>query len=230
MQDNMKDFSVLYIEKNAIIQKELTNLINKIFSKLYVAKNETEAITFFEKSMPDIVITDINFKNINAADMIRNLKRVKPDIQVIVTSSLTNVNSMIDLFHVGLTDFIRKPVDFNLLKNAINKAIKNLEKEIHFQQIENNILINSKNYIESFLIFKNKRIQVDFINHFKGIPIINSGYIKEVDIQEGHILIDTVHLHKNTGSRPHSACRRTTIRGRARSTKGSGLDRVWNRR
>ena len=54
------DLSVLYIESDLSLQKEISMHLKKIFSKVYQAFDGIDGLNQYKKNKPDIVLTDLN--------------------------------------------------------------------------------------------------------------------------------------------------------------------------
>ncbi len=79
------------------------------------------------KTMPDILISDIKLENENAINFASTLNKKNSNIQIIFISAYHNYAQ--DIFTANPVYYIQKPLDKDVLKLAIEKAINNLSNE-----------------------------------------------------------------------------------------------------
>ena len=71
---------------------------------------------------PDIgvVISDINMPGMDGISLLGKVKSFNPSIKTIVISAYSDIKTIRSAMHVGVYDFIVKPIDFNELGVAIS--------------------------------------------------------------------------------------------------------------
>ncbi|MGD9350992.1 MAG: response regulator, partial [Desulfobacterales bacterium] len=74
------------------------------------AGNGTEGITAFEKEGPDIVITDIKMPGMDGIEVLRKVKELNADTEVIIITGHGDIENAIEALKHGASDFINKPV------------------------------------------------------------------------------------------------------------------------
>lgn len=128
-----------------ILKKEGYNVFSCQDGKLALEKIEEEG---FEA---DAVITDILMPNIDGLTLIQRLKKINPNIPIIVITANTNLEVAIEALREGAYDYITKPFKNDelkmILKNAIEKSAllkENLELKNKLKLSEPNIIFNSK--------------------------------------------------------------------------------------
>jgi len=110
----------------------LASLLNYRFKKdgyEVVLKNDGKQVkTWLNKSLPDIIVSDIMmpyFSGIELVDYIRN--KLKSTIPIILLSSASNEENILNAFKIGANDFISKPVNPSELLVRISKEISRID-------------------------------------------------------------------------------------------------------
>ena len=128
--------SLLVVEDDKDAIEVICSLIPLKFPDItiYVALNGSQGEQLFKEHVPDIVITDINMPGMDGIRMVRNIKAVKAGTRFIVLSGYSDKIHR-DIFnHIGISDYILKPTEFNKLFAAIAKCIAEIKQE---RQCEN---------------------------------------------------------------------------------------------
>ncbi len=86
--------------------------------------NSMQALELVKDTDYDIVITDIVMPDMDGLQLLRRIKKIKPETEVIMITAFSSYNSAIDAIHFGATDYLSKPFNPDELKIRILKAIK----------------------------------------------------------------------------------------------------------
>jgi DNA-binding LytR/AlgR family response regulator len=127
-------FSVIIIDDEPYSHKVLQTHIAKIPRLQLKASffNASDARTWLEANKTDIILLDIKMPEISGLDFLRSLTE-KP-ITIFITAFR---DYALEGFELGVIDYLLKPVQFNRLEMAINRAIDFLQ------------LVNMANAIDS---------------------------------------------------------------------------------
>lgn len=201
LKEIAKDYRILFVEDSKALQKQIMKFLSKLFKEVYVASDGLEGVQSYEKNRPDLVLTDLTMPNMHGHDMIREIKKINPDVEIVILSAHSDSETLMKSFHIGVTDFIAKPVNAPKMIATFLKVLSNIKrKEYQFLELAGQDPFESQessieeqkddSEILSFL-FENS-MKIDIINHYKGVPIINSGKIISIDGDE--IVLRTTHF------------------------------------
>ena len=79
-------------------------------------------VEFFQKNGHDIVITDLKMPGIDGLEVLKRIKTINPDAEIIVITGHGDMDSAIESLRYGASDFINKPVRDEALRIAIERA------------------------------------------------------------------------------------------------------------
>jgi len=94
--------------------------------------NAAEAIEHIAKLHPQLVFLDIAMPETNGFELLRTLPVI--DFEIIFVTAHNNY--MTQAFHFSAVDYLLKPVEDNLLTEAVKRAGKRIEEKTGTQQIE----------------------------------------------------------------------------------------------
>lgn len=117
------DLSVLYVENDTTLQKEISTHLKKIFSKVYQAFDGLEGLILSKKNKPDIVLTDLNLSKKNAFEMIVDIQDFDSKVSIIVLSDKNDDFELLETLDLGIVALFQKPLNLTNLNRALQKVI-----------------------------------------------------------------------------------------------------------
>ncbi len=152
---------VLYAEDDLMIRMPMVEMLKRRVEKLLVAEDGQEALYFFERFRPDIIITDIRMPRLDGLELIQKVKAIDPDITSIVVSAHDDANYFIRAIDVGVNDFLLKPIDRKKLFEKLHRhagfvQIRKQEKQLSkilesiSEQAGEGVIITSSDGVISF--------------------------------------------------------------------------------
>ena len=86
------------------------------------AQNGPAGIAAFEKEKPDIVITDVKMPGMDGIEVLKKVKELSVDTEVIIITGHGDIENAIEALKHGASDFINKPVRDEALAIALKRA------------------------------------------------------------------------------------------------------------
>jgi len=115
-------FNVLLVDDEEAFAKALSERLSlKKFRTEVVARGE-QALEHIGQSAPDIVLLDLRMPGMDGIDVLKNIKALYPEVQVIILSGHEIPGDREEAMRYGAFDFVRKPADIELLAGKIKEA------------------------------------------------------------------------------------------------------------
>lgn len=138
----LKKSSILLAEDEENLRNSFKKVLLLYVDKVYAASDGEEALDFYNKYHPDILITDLKMPKLNGLDLIKIIRKENENIPIIVTSAYTDQSFLLESIKLSLIEYVVKPIrDTNLselLEECANRLFKNsktivkLEKEAFY--------------------------------------------------------------------------------------------------
>ncbi len=128
-RDFTKELTLLYIEDDEQLRKELSSEFEKRFKELFVVTNEIEALEKFRNNEIDFIICDINLPRKNTIEFLSEVKIKDSKIPILIVTTSTNQEYVFSCLKIGVTDYFVKPFEPIEFVEKIEKILDNLEKE-----------------------------------------------------------------------------------------------------
>ena len=113
---------LLLIDDEPDILRVLTMSLKADGYDVVSAPNGAEGIAVFEKEKPDIVITDIKMPGMDGIAVLKKVKALNADTEVIIITGHGDIENAIEALKHGASDFINKPVRDEALAIALGRA------------------------------------------------------------------------------------------------------------
>ena len=149
-------------------EKDICFLISEILKDekylTYSAVNSSEAISFFNKYNPDLVILDVwlSNSNLDGIEILKEFKKIKKNIPVIIISGHGTVDLAVSAIKNGAYDFLEKPFNSDKLiilsKRAIESSVLLTENKDLKELVSSNINLVG----DSGFVLKTKKKIIDF--------------------------------------------------------------------
>ena len=114
--------SILLGDDEEGIRKVLSIALCDMGYHVLTAQNGVEALRIFKDERPPIVLTDIKMPEMDGLELLRRLKQVSADTEVIMITGHGDMDLAIKSVKYEATDFVTKPINDEILEIALNRA------------------------------------------------------------------------------------------------------------
>lgn len=130
------DISLLYVEDEQTTREQVSRILQRIVTELYVAENGHEGLALYREKQPDIVMTDMMMPGMSGLEMVREIRRLNQDSQVIMLTAYSDTEYLLECISLGINQYVQKPVDFGQLAAAIETCSNYvlLKRTLHQQE------------------------------------------------------------------------------------------------
>jgi len=130
---------VLFIDDDEGIRKVFSILLRKEGYQVFTAENGEEGLKIFKQEIPPIVIADVKMPGINGIEVLKRIKEINPEAEVIIITGHGDMNSAIEALKLDASDFLPKPVKLEALSVALKRAQKKLELRRKLKEYTHNL-------------------------------------------------------------------------------------------
>jgi len=129
---------ILVVDDDALLLNSIELILKECGFYVITSHNVEDALIQFKKLPIDIVISDINMPKNTGFDLIKQLKKIQPEVLVILMTGYSDLKFAVKAVKEHVFDFIVKPFDPLKLIESAKKGIehkKMLEMELYYKQI-----------------------------------------------------------------------------------------------
>jgi UDP-3-O-[3-hydroxymyristoyl] N-acetylglucosamine deacetylase len=114
---------VLIVDDEERVVQSIVGVLEDEGFRVAQARSGEEAIRVFQEEGPDITLLDIWMPGMDGIEILKRLKWIAPDCQVIMISGHATISTAMTAVKLGAFDFIEKPLSLDLLLMTIRRAL-----------------------------------------------------------------------------------------------------------
>ncbi|MBF7048191.1 homeostatic response regulator transcription factor HsrA [Campylobacter volucris] len=115
---------ILVVEDEIALNKTISNTLNEFGYQTDTSENFKDAEYFIGIRHYDLVLTNWLISNNDASDLINTIKQKSPRTAIITLCSKTDKENEIKALKAGADDFIKKPLDYDILMARIEARLR----------------------------------------------------------------------------------------------------------
>jgi two-component system NtrC family response regulator len=131
----MNNLSILVIDDEDSQLQSLKTFLTKREYKIFTASNGETGLKTARENVIDVVLTDFKMPGWDGLTVLKNIKALNPEIDVVVMTAFGTIESAVNLMKEGAFDYLTKPIDLDELENILNRI-----KERRYLISENKLL------------------------------------------------------------------------------------------
>ena len=106
----------------------LRNALKKIMEKngyevIGMAENGLETVTKYKELKPDLVVLDVIMPQMNGLEVLKLLRAVDPNAAVVMVSSMSTKESVVNCIQAGAKNYILKPFEEAKVIEVVQKVL-----------------------------------------------------------------------------------------------------------
>ncbi len=117
--------TLLLVDDDPSMVRLLSKVIERSFSDKINVESLTDPVEARERISEggiDILVTDLEMPSVNGLELLRCAKRRNACTQVLFLTGHSTLDSLLDAFEFGATDYLLKPVDQDQLLELVGQA------------------------------------------------------------------------------------------------------------
>lgn len=146
----MAKYKLLIVEDDTDINNLLKKILKDAGYEIEQAFSGTEAMFYFDKSVPDLLLLDLMLPGMSGEELLRQIRgERKCNIPVLVLSAKNALKDKVELLRIGADDYITKPFEPEEIVARVQAALR-----------RSGLIANTETASE-VLIYKNIRLYPD---------------------------------------------------------------------
>lgn len=125
-------YSIIVIDDEPTILQSLRSAVSWAeygFETVVSANSAAEALAFMNKQHFDIMITDICMPNQSGLELIKETRERYPEMHNIILTAYSEFNYVLEALHLGVDNYLLKPINPQELISTIQHSLERIEKE-----------------------------------------------------------------------------------------------------
>ena len=151
--------AILVVDDDAEMRELVHDVLKDRGHQITMAGSGPEALKLLEEKDHAVVLTDLRMKGMLGTELLTEIRRLYPDIGVILMTAFGSVDTAVEAMKRGASDYLTKPVKNEELVRVVERAIREaalrrevnrLRREVHKEYSFHQIIGKSKPMQEVF--------------------------------------------------------------------------------
>ena len=135
---------ILIIDDEPGIRTVLSDIVRDENHQVLTGADGFEGLTILKEESIDLVILDVWLPNMGGIDVLKEIKKEYPNIEVIMISGHANIDIAVKAVKLGAFDFLEKPLSLDKIINLIKNALKLEELKKENTSLKNAVFMEDK--------------------------------------------------------------------------------------
>ena len=141
----LKNHSILYVEDEPEIQKNIKEYLESYFSTVHVASDGKEALEIYDTQHPDALLLDINLPFISGLEVAKQIRQKDQTVKIVMLTAHTEKEKLLAATELKLTKYLIKPIAPKLFKETMGLLANELRlNPSRFINLSSNCIWNKK--------------------------------------------------------------------------------------
>ena len=124
--DILKSMNVLYVEDDALVAKQTSNLLKHFFNSVIYFNNAEEALSSFLSSQIHLIITDIELPEMSGLQLCQEIRKTNTHIPIFITTVHNDIEKLQAAVKLNLVDYLIKPVSIPSIQETLAASLKRI--------------------------------------------------------------------------------------------------------
>jgi DNA-binding NtrC family response regulator len=155
---------LLVVDDETGVRQSLQMVFNKSF-RVIEAGSADEAIEKITAERPDVVLLDIVMPGSDGLAVLKQLKSIQPESQVIMLTALNTARTAFAAKGTGAFDYVTKPFDVEELRMRVDHALEKIQLSRELERLKEEV---GRKYGIDHIIGKSKQI----VDVFKAVSMV----------------------------------------------------------
>jgi DNA-binding NtrC family response regulator len=135
----MQKYKILFVDDDRQILAIVEQYLGRCGFDVTIEPSGLKAIERVRSTHFTVIFTDLIMPEISGMDLLKQIKEISPDSEVIVASGYGTIESAIEAMKLGSYDFLQKPINFDRFKILIDRIIEKEELKKENQRIRSRL-------------------------------------------------------------------------------------------
>jgi putative nucleotidyltransferase with HDIG domain len=115
---------ILILDDEAVVRDVLARKLSTSGYDCEYCENSCMALSLLEKSSYDLVLANIMMPDLGGKKLLAEMLRLRPEIAVILVTSIVDIQTAVDLLKEGAYDYITKPFSLEEVSISVSRALE----------------------------------------------------------------------------------------------------------
>ena len=138
MKNSKKQVTILVVDDEQVHRFMLCSMFREWGWKCVEADDGTTAVEAVKNHSYDAVLMDVRMAKMDGREAFSRIQALRPELPVIIMTAYSSVNDAVEAIQHGAHDYLTKPLDFDRLRLALERALDKKQVDTQKQVVAKN--------------------------------------------------------------------------------------------
>lgn len=119
MHELLKNYTILYVEDEPSIQKNIQEYLEGFFKEVYVASDGKEGLEKYLEHKPQVLLLDIDIPYMDGLTLAKKIRQNDKTVSIIMLTAFTEQEKLLRATELKLLKYLVKPLDLNAFQETL---------------------------------------------------------------------------------------------------------------
>ena len=114
----------LVVDDDPSQRELLAGSLRDLGSDVFEADGGLRALEVLQRELPDVVITDFRMPGVGGRELLRRIKTVSPEVEVVIVTAYGTVADAVACLKDGAADYLLKPLDLDSVEHVLRRLVE----------------------------------------------------------------------------------------------------------
>lgn len=176
---------ILVIDDEEPVVEAIGRMLEVENYEVQTALNGVEGVELFKAGRHDLVLTDLRLGDIPGTEVLRQVKKIDPNVAVIILTGYATTESAVEAIKLGADDYLTKPVRMSELSMAVRNQISAVKLQERVRTLNEEVAGERdklrKSVAEIGLLKRLASKMMSALNYLEGFELLVSFLVEEID-------------------------------------------------
>jgi PAS domain S-box-containing protein len=127
---------IVVVDDDEVALGVLARLLRDDGFTVTTAQDGVTALAEARRSLPDVVLADLQMDPINGVDLCKLVHELDEDLPVVVMTAHSDMASVIECMHAGAEDYLIKPLEYEAVVLCVERTIARRKEKIERRELQ----------------------------------------------------------------------------------------------
>jgi len=134
----------LIVDDEPLVRRSLSELLTLSGYTVSSAGNGKEALGLLKDYTADIIISDLKMPGMDGIQLLKQIKTIYPDTQVILITGYASIDSAVEAMKEGAYDYVTKPIIDSEIKIIIERLVRQKQLQEENVKLKEQLSVSQK--------------------------------------------------------------------------------------
>jgi len=131
---------ILLVDDEEMVRKPFERFLSESGHEVITAGDGVEALEILAGRPADLIITDLRMPRMDGLELLRRVKVLKPDQDLIIVTGYAEMDSTVEALRLGAANYLMKPVNLEELAIAVDRIEKQQARDRKLKEHETRLV------------------------------------------------------------------------------------------